>query len=178
MFEFQDLTSGYKICLRQLGSNMIMLVEGIKICTNFYCNKWIYKTSFNFAIWKFFICVKKLLVKMIKNIGSPCFACYHRSAVGTYCYGCMEPKIWTKRSNRSGIFVGFSSVHFGTFVGFSFVHSSDVQLVLNLQTGHISSQIHVFFDDDFTTVWSLGDTDEVPDFWKQLRLLLLEEILP
>ena len=62
------------------------------------------------------------------------------------------------------------------FVGFSSVHSSDVPLVLNLQTGHISPQFHVVFDDDFTTVSSLGVTDEVPDFWQQLSLIPLEEI--
>lgn len=64
----------------------------------------------------------------------------------------------------------------GMFVGFSSIHSSDVPLVLNLQTGHISPQFHVVFDNDFTTVSSLGVTDEVPDFWQQLSLIPLEEI--
>ena len=44
----------------------------------------------------------------------------------------------------------------GIFVGYSTVHSSDVPLVLNLQTGHISPQYHVVFDDSFSTVPSLA----------------------
>ena len=38
------------------------------------------------------------------------------------------------------------------FVGFSNQHSSNVPLILNLQTGSISPQFHVVFDDKFSTV--------------------------
>jgi hypothetical protein len=37
--------------------------------------------------------------------------------------------------------------------------------VLNLQTGSISPQFHVVFDDDFSTVSSLAEDSSPPDFW-------------
>ena len=58
----------------------------------------------------------------------------------------------------------------GVFVGFSDAHSSDVPLVLNLQTGHISPQFHVVFDDAFSTVASLGEEEPVPPFWNEFDL--------
>jgi hypothetical protein len=60
---------------------------------------------------------------------------------------------WQPRSRR------------GLFVGYSHHHSSDVPLVLNLQTGSISPQFHVVFDDSYSTVKSIGDDDVPPDFW-------------
>ena len=48
------------------------------------------------------------------------------------------------------------------FVGFSYIHSSNVPLVLNLQTGHISPQYHVVFEDSFSTVPSRSDSDALP----------------
>jgi Integrase core domain. len=60
---------------------------------------------------------------------------------------------WQPRSRR------------GVFVGYSRFHSSDVPLVLNLQTGSISPQFHVVFDDSFSTVPSIGIDDEPPSFW-------------
>ena len=50
---------------------------------------------------------------------------------------------WQPRSRR------------GVFVGFSTLHSSEVSLVLNLQTGSITPQYHVVFDDCFSTVSSV-----------------------
>jgi hypothetical protein len=40
----------------------------------------------------------------------------------------------------------------GIFVGFSPYHSTNVPLILNPTTQHISPQYHVIFDDEFTTV--------------------------
>ena len=57
--------------------------------------------------------------------------------------------------------------HKGIFVGFSPVHSSDVPLVLNLRTGHISPQYHVVYDDEFSTVPYLAGTT-VPPNWEIL----------
>ena len=59
---------------------------------------------------------------------------------------------WQPRSRR------------GVFVGFSNVHTSDVPLILNLQTGSISPQYHVVFDDAFSTVNSTAD-DDTPPTW-------------
>ena len=85
-------------------------------------------------------------------------------------WGCpvyvLDPKLqqgkklprWEPRSRR------------GIFVGFSPNHSSDVPLVLNLKTGHISPQYHVVFDDTFSTVPSLADDETPPTFWNELTL--------
>ena len=85
-------------------------------------------------------------------------------------WGCpvyvLDPKLqqgkklprWEPRSRR------------GIFVGFSPNHSSDVPLVLNLKTGHISPQYHVVFDDTFSTVPSLADDEVPPTFWNELSL--------
>ena len=56
----------------------------------------------------------------------------------------------------------------GMFLGLSPKHSSDVPLILNLNTGSISPQFHVVFDDLFSTVMSIGIEDDAPDFWKTL----------
>ena len=40
----------------------------------------------------------------------------------------------------------------GVYVGWSPSHASNVALVLNPRTGHVSPQFHVVFDYDFTTV--------------------------
>ena len=59
---------------------------------------------------------------------------------------------WQPRSRR------------GVFVGFSPKHSSDVPLVLNLQTGSISPQYHIVFDDTFSTVISIDEDENPPSF--------------
>ena len=51
---------------------------------------------------------------------------------------------WKKRSRR------------GLYLGVSKLHSTTVHLVLNIETGKISPQYHVVFDDQFTTVYSEG----------------------
>ena len=58
----------------------------------------------------------------------------------------------------------------GVFVGFSPHHSSDIPLVLNLETGSISPQFHVVFDDNFTSVQSLANSDPIPSFWNTFDL--------
>ena len=58
-------------------------------------------------------------------------------------------------------------LHQGVLVGYSPVHSSDVPLVLNLQTGSISPQYHIVFDDLFSTVQSLSVSEEPPTFWNE-----------
>lgn len=65
---------------------------------------------------------------------------------------------WQPRSRR------------GLFLGYSHHHSSDVPLILNLQTGSISPQFHVVFDDSFSTVTSIPKDDTPPDFWNFLNL--------
>ena len=65
---------------------------------------------------------------------------------------------WEPRSRR------------GVFMGFSNLHSSEVPLVLNLDTGSITPQFHVVFDDLFSTVSSVEREHDPPDNWDQLCL--------
>lgn len=55
----------------------------------------------------------------------------------------------------------------GLFLGFISHHSSSVAWVLNLQTGHISPQYHVVFDDSFTTC-DVFHTNRLPYNWDDL----------
>ena len=83
-------------------------------------------------------------------------------------FGCpvyvLDPKLqdgkklpkWSKRS-RMGIFVGFSSEH-----------SNTVALVLNIESGHISPQYHLVFDERFSTVSRNPDDSFTPDEWLSL----------
>ena len=65
----------------------------------------------------------------------------------------MVPK-WSMRS-RKGIYLGVGKHH-----------SSTVNLVLNPETGCISSQYHCVFDETFSTIWSNGQFD--PAIWECL----------
>ncbi len=55
----------------------------------------------------------------------------------------------------------------GIYVGRSPSHASNVALILNPRTGHVSPQFHVVYDDDFTTVPYLRTTT-VPPHWAEL----------
>ena len=65
---------------------------------------------------------------------------------------------WEPRSRR------------GVFMGFSNLHSREVPLFLKLETGSITPQHHVVFDDLFLTVSSVKRENEPPDNWDQLCL--------
>jgi hypothetical protein len=56
----------------------------------------------------------------------------------------------------------------GLFLDFSDVHSSQVPLVLNVETKKISPQFHVIFDDTFTTVHSLPSNKPIDEQWKEI----------
>ncbi len=78
------------------------------------------------------------------------------------CWGCpayvLDPKLqdgkslprWNPRSKL------------GQFLGRSDVHSSNVGLIRNLQTGKVSAQFHVVYDNHFTTVKSETNLDNIP----------------
>jgi hypothetical protein len=55
-------------------------------------------------------------------------------------------------------------------LGLSLQHSSEVPLVLNLQTGSIETQYHVVFNDQFTTVSSIEREIDPPSHWEDLCL--------
>ena len=65
------------------------------------------------------------------------------------------PPKWDPRA-RTGIYLGHAPTHAG-----------NMALVLNLQTGHVSPQYHIVFDDEFTTVPYLQST-EAPPNWEYL----------
>ena len=52
-------------------------------------------------------------------------------------------------------------------MGHSPTHTGNVALFLNLQTGHVSPQYHVVFDDEFTNVPYVQST-EAPPNWADL----------
>ncbi len=55
----------------------------------------------------------------------------------------------------------------GIYVSRSPAHASNVALILNPRTGHVSLRFHVVFDDDFTLVQYL-QTATVPPHWADL----------
>jgi hypothetical protein len=91
-----------------------------------------------------------LKVSDFHTFGCPCYVLDHRLQSGLG----QIPK-WEPRS-RMGIYVGRSPSH-----------ASNVGLILNPRTGHVSPQFHVVYDDDFTTVPYLR-TATVPPHWAQL----------
>ena len=55
----------------------------------------------------------------------------------------------------------------GVYLGRSKHHASNVALILNLETGNVSPQYHLTFDDNFSTVEYLRKR-EVPPFWEEM----------
>jgi len=89
-------------------------------------------------------------VSNFHTFGSPCYVLDQRLQSGSS----MIPK-WEPRA-RMGINVGQSPSH-----------ASNIALVLNPRTGHVSPQFHVVFDDDFTKVEYLRKMT-VPPHWAEL----------
>ena len=88
-------------------------------------------------------------VKKCHTFGSPCFI--------------LSPKLFQKKSipkwtprSRKAVYLGISPQHVGS-----------VALFLNLKTGYISPQFHIFFDDNFTTT-TTRITNKLPDNWGDL----------
>jgi hypothetical protein len=67
---------------------------------------------------------------------------------------------WNRRSRRV------------VYLGYSRQHSNNVHMVLNLETGNISPQYHLVFDDTFSTVYSDGAFNT--DVWNSLVTSNLE----
>ena len=63
---------------------------------------------------------------------------------------------WSKRAYR------------GIFLGFSEQHHSTVALVLNPETGNVSPQYHVVFDERFSTVIAEDNDNFQEDEWERL----------
>ena len=54
------------------------------------------------------------------------------------------------------------------FMGFSEFHLSLVPLVLNIRTGKITPCYLAIFDDSFSTMTSLSDSDDLPSAWHNI----------
>ena len=96
----------------------------------------------------------------------------HHHLQRLHVFGCpvyvLDPKLqdgkklpkWKRRSRR------------GVYLGVSKVHSSTVHLVLNPETGKVTPQYHVVFDDTFATVFSDGAFSE--NVWNSLLISNIE----
>lgn len=96
----------------------------------------------------------------------------HNHLQRLHVFGCpvyvLDPKLqdgkklpkWKRRSRR------------GIYLGVSRLHSTTVHLVLNPDTGHVSPQYHVVFDDTFATVFSDGEFTE--NVWNSLLISNIE----
>jgi hypothetical protein len=62
----------------------------------------------------------------------------------------------------------------GVFLGFLTLHSSQVLLVMNVDTVKISPQFHVIFDDKFEMILSMALGDSIDDQWKSIFCLKWE----
>jgi hypothetical protein len=61
--------------------------------------------------------------------------------------------------------------HLGIFLGFLTLHSSQVPIVMNVETGKISPQFHIIFDDKFEPEVSMSSEDFLGDQWKAIFCL-------
>jgi hypothetical protein len=62
-------------------------------------------------------------------------------------------------------------------MGLSLQHTGEVPQVLNLSTGSITTQFHVVFENQFTTVSSIESEMDPPDHWEELCLENSSKIL-
>ena len=82
------------------------------------------------------------------------FGCPAYVLDSTLCNGGKTPK-WDPRSER------------GVYLGLSPEHTSNVSLIFNIKTRHVSPQFHVVYDNDFTSITS-GHTQPWPQLFKNL----------
>jgi hypothetical protein len=95
--------------------------------------------------------IENIPVKTIHTMFYPCYVLdsrlHNASSIG--------PQKWELRSN---IFV---------YLGHFLFHAGSVALVYNPSTGHVSSQYHVVFDEDFTMVPYM-EAGMIPPHWSDL----------
>ena len=91
----------------------------------------------------------------------------HFDPADVHTFGCPVYILDARLQNNNKIPRWDPRCRLGIFEGYSPHHSSTVALVMNPQTGLISPQYHVVFDDHFSTVESLR-SGATPHNWKQL----------
>ena len=87
----------------------------------------------------------------------------HRDLSRSHVWGCPTFVLDPKLQNGKKIPKWNRRARMGQFLGFSDEHSSLVAQVRHLETGHVSPQHHIVFDDQFQTVFSEGEDDVVVD---------------
>lgn len=85
-----------------------------------------------------------------------------------HAFGCPVYVLDPKLQDSGNIPKWDSKARQGIFVGFSLEHSTNVPLVYNISTQHISSQFHVIFDDEFSTVPALTSIVEQDETFERL----------
>ena len=74
-----------------------------------------------------------------------------------HAFGCPAHVLSVDLQDQKSIPRRVERIRVGVHLGRSKQHASNVALILNLKTGHVSPQYHVVFDDNFETVQSLRD---------------------
>jgi hypothetical protein len=133
------------------------------------CNLNLCALAMDYAIWIYNRTPRESLGGMTPDEAWSSTRSDHEDLKRAHVFGCLvyalDPDLqdgksipkWNSRS-RQGMFAGFSSEH-----------SSLVPLVLNLETGYISPQYHIIFDDSFHTVpSSLTPDSEIDDIFAKL----------
>lgn len=94
--------------------------------------------------------------------------CHESHLPRAHTFGCPVYVLDPKLQDGQSIPKWNSRVRQGIFVGFSPEHSTNVPLILNPTTQHISPQYHVIFDDEFTTVPALTTDAQRNDLFAEL----------
>ncbi|KAL7562850.1 hypothetical protein ACA910_002467 [Epithemia clementina (nom. ined.)] len=102
-----------------------------------------------------------LVLELAPRISSPALASLNANFM-TFMSGVVPPVLHKKISDGMKLPCWQPRSDPCMFVGLSPTHATNVPLVLNLQTGAITPQFHVVFDDWFATV--TASVDDLPDF--------------
>ena len=93
------------------------------------------------------VAAKNLRLRDFHTFGCPCYV--------------LDSRLQT---NQKGVPKWYPRARLGIYIGRSPAHAGNVELVLNPNTGLVSPQYHVVFDDDFTTAPHLRK-GTVPPNW-------------
>ena len=94
--------------------------------------------------------------------------CHDSHLPRAHAFGCPVYVLDPKLQDGKQIPKWNSKVRQGIFVGFSPDHSTNVPLVLNPKTQHISPQFHVIFDDHFSTIPAMVSDIKRDELFEQL----------
>ena len=93
---------------------------------------------------------KYSFIKELRTFGCPCYVLNTKST------STKRLNKWTRKSNKC------------MYLGKSRSHASNIALVLNIMTNHISPQYHIVFDEQFTTVNQNTNETKLSNNWDYL----------